>query len=142
MEGEAEGDPSPTGGRKRQARPASPEASEGSEEPNKEPRLDPQDESTLRMLAMVPALQGSHRDARGRRRGISISASQLVESGLAARLSEAIAAGRGSGNGDGGGGSSRHGDAEEARAAEQAVVALEEEAEEEEEAFPRPSAEL
>lgn len=82
-------DPSPTGGR-RGKRDAD-NAPEGESEGVKEPRIEgmePRDSAQLRLLAMVPSMGGPLRDARGRRRAISLSTSQLVEAGLASLVQE------------------------------------------------------
>lgn len=94
-------DPSPTGGRPARGKRDLDSGEEGSgvedeERSVKERRLTARDERTLAMLASVPALHGSHRDHRGRRRGISLSTSQLVDAGLSANLDASARVTRGS----------------------------------------------
>ena len=79
-------DPSPTGGRRGGKRDLeeAPEPSDAKEA--RRGSISREDEATLRLLASVPVLHSQHRDARGRRRAISITSSQLVEAGLAEML--------------------------------------------------------
>ena len=73
-----EADTSHNKGKKRAAAAADEEC-----EARKLPRLSIREEQQLKMLASAPELQNSHRDARGRRRAISLSAGQLASGALA-----------------------------------------------------------
>ena len=58
----------------------------------KEPRLTQREVMQLRLLASVPALSGPLRDARGRRRAVSLTSSDLINAGLSSIVAGAAVA--------------------------------------------------
>ena len=72
------------GGKRKASEPAKPQDNERAA---KERRLTPRERSQLELLARAPELQ-NHRDARGRRRAVSVDTSQLISGALGSLVAE------------------------------------------------------
>ena len=85
------GDAGGSEGRRGRKRPVRRDGSDSDDSDARGPKLSRRDEMQLRLLASLPSVQGPLRDARGRRRSVCVSSSEIVDAGLSSLVSETVA---------------------------------------------------